>query len=99
MSSPPPEKGSSPTADEVAAGEAEAPSGNGGKPAEAVEETGEGRALPASEEIASSIAPVVGPDDERIFTDSGIEIEPLYEEGDVAAGLPERLGEPGAYPF
>jgi methylmalonyl-CoA mutase, N-terminal domain len=45
------------------------------------------------------IAPVVGPDDERVFTDSGIEIEPTYEEGDVAPGLPDRLGEPGDYPF
>ena len=41
---------------------------------------------------------VVGPDDPRIFTDSGIEIEPLYEDGDVEPGLPERLGEPGSYP-
>ena len=41
----------------------------------------------------------VGPDDERIFTDSGIEIDRLYDEGDVAPGLEERLGEPGAPPF
>ncbi len=41
----------------------------------------------------------MGPDDPRVFTDSGIEIEPLYEETDVEAGLPERLGEPGSYPF
>src|SRR6478735_6315240 len=46
-----------------------------------------------------SIAPVVGPDDERIFTDSGIEIDPLYDESDVAPGLEERLGEPGQPPF
>ncbi len=46
-----------------------------------------------------SIAPVVGPDDERVFTDSGIEIDPLYTEGDVAPGLKERLGAPGAPPF
>ncbi len=45
------------------------------------------------------IAPLVGPDDERVITDSGIEIEALYEEGDVAPGLQERLGEPGSYPF
>jgi methylmalonyl-CoA mutase, N-terminal domain len=45
------------------------------------------------------IAPVVGPDDERVFTDSGIEIEKLYDASDVADGLPERLGEPGSYPF
>ncbi len=46
-----------------------------------------------------TIAPVVGPDDPRVFTDSGIEIEPLYAEDDVAAGLSDRLGEPGSYPF
>ena len=45
------------------------------------------------------IAPLVGPDDERRFTDSGIEIDGLYDAGDVAPGLEERLGEPGAYPF
>src|SRR4051795_13587082 len=53
----------------------------------------------ATDEVPRTIAPVVGPDDERIFTDSGIEIEALYEEGDVAPGLAERLGEPGAPPF
>ncbi len=45
------------------------------------------------------IAPITGPDDERIFTDSGIEIDKLYDPGDVAEGLEERLGEPGEYPF
>ncbi len=48
---------------------------------------------------ARYIAPLVGPDDERIFTDSGIEIESVYEEGDVAPDLEQRLGEPGDYPF
>jgi methylmalonyl-CoA mutase, N-terminal domain len=45
------------------------------------------------------IAPAVGPDDEPRFTDSGIEVERVYEAGDVAPGLDERLGEPGSYPF
>jgi methylmalonyl-CoA mutase, N-terminal domain len=45
------------------------------------------------------IGPLVGPDDERVFTDSGIEINRLYDETDVADGLAERLGEPGEYPF
>jgi methylmalonyl-CoA mutase N-terminal domain/subunit len=53
----------------------------------------------ATEDAHRTIAPIVGPDDERVFTDSGIEIEALYEEGDVAPGLAERLGEPGAPPF
>ncbi len=38
------------------------------------------------EEAARTIAPLVGPDDERIFTDSGIEIDRLYDEDDVAPG-------------
>jgi methylmalonyl-CoA mutase N-terminal domain/subunit len=44
-----------------------------------------------------SVAPIVGADDPRHFTDSGIEIEPLYGESD----LPEQLdlGEPGAFPY
>ena len=45
------------------------------------------------------IAPLVGPDDERVFTDSGIEIDRLYDADDVAPGLEERLGEPGEHPF
>jgi len=46
-----------------------------------------------------TIAPIVGPDDPRRFTDSGIEVKRLYTEEDVASGLPDRLGEPGEYPF
>src|SRR5436190_16065784 len=45
------------------------------------------------------IAPIVGPDDPRRFTDSGIEVERVYTDDDVAPGLEERLGEPGEYPF
>ncbi len=46
-----------------------------------------------------TIAPIVGPDDPRRFTDSGIEVKPLYSPQDVADELPQRLGEPGEYPF
>jgi methylmalonyl-CoA mutase, N-terminal domain len=46
-----------------------------------------------------TIAPIVGPDDPRRFTDSGIEVKPLYAEDDVDQGLAERLGEPGQYPY
>jgi methylmalonyl-CoA mutase N-terminal domain/subunit len=46
-----------------------------------------------------SIAPIVGPDDPRRFTDSGIEIRPLYSEDDLPENLPEKLGKPGDYPF
>jgi methylmalonyl-CoA mutase N-terminal domain/subunit len=46
-----------------------------------------------------SIAPIVGPDDPRRFTDSGIEIRHVYGPDDVKPGIEERLGEPGGYPF
>ncbi len=46
-----------------------------------------------------AIAPIVGPDDPRRFTDSGIEIKPLYTEADLPDDLHERLGEPGGYPY
>jgi methylmalonyl-CoA mutase N-terminal domain/subunit len=46
-----------------------------------------------------TIAPIVGPDDPRRFTDSGIEVQPLYDEHDLPADLPEQLGEPGEYPY
>jgi methylmalonyl-CoA mutase N-terminal domain/subunit len=46
-----------------------------------------------------TVAPIVGPDDPRRFTDSGIEIQPSYAQADVADGLAERLGLPGEYPY
>src|SRR5437588_4070647 len=46
-----------------------------------------------------TIAPIVGPDDPRRFTDSGIEIKPLYTEEDLPEDLAERLGEAGSYPY
>lgn len=50
---------------------------------------------PAEERL--TVAPIVGPDDPRRFTDSGIEIKPLYGPADVPAGL--ELGEPGEFPY
>jgi methylmalonyl-CoA mutase N-terminal domain/subunit len=44
-----------------------------------------------------TVAPVVGPEDPRRFTDSGIEIQSLYTEDDLADRL--QLGSPGEYPF
>jgi methylmalonyl-CoA mutase N-terminal domain/subunit len=44
-----------------------------------------------------SVAPVVGPDDPRRYTDSGIEIQPLYSEADLPEDL--DLGQPGEFPF
>jgi len=46
-----------------------------------------------------SVAPIVGPDDPRRFTDSGIEVKPLYTTADLPDDLDGRLGEPGDYPF
>ncbi|MBA3327727.1 MAG: methylmalonyl-CoA mutase [Solirubrobacterales bacterium] len=44
-----------------------------------------------------TVAPIVGPDDPRRFTDSGIEIQPRYTESDLPDDL--DLGEPGAFPY
>jgi methylmalonyl-CoA mutase, N-terminal domain len=44
-----------------------------------------------------TVAPIVGPDDPRRFTDSGIEVSELYTEADVPADL--DLGEPGEFPY
>jgi methylmalonyl-CoA mutase N-terminal domain/subunit len=57
------------------------------------------QAQAVDEDLHRYVAPVVGPGDERVFTDSGIEVERLYDEDDVGPGLEERLGEPGSYPF
>jgi len=42
-----------------------------------------------------AIAPIVGPDDPRRFTDSGIEIDRVYRRDDGAPPLED----PGSYPF
>src|SRR4051812_38225998 len=46
-----------------------------------------------------SVAPVVGADDPRRFTDSGIEVQPAYTAADIVGDLEARLGEPGKFPF
>ncbi|MCW3063548.1 MAG: methylmalonyl-CoA mutase, large subunit [Solirubrobacterales bacterium] len=53
--------------------------------------------MATEEEELVSIAPIVGPDDPRRFTDSGIEIKPLYDEDDLPDPL--ELGEPGEFPY
>src|SRR4051794_2407727 len=50
---------------------------------------------PAEERL--TVAPIVGPDDPRRFTDSGIEIKALYTADDVPDKL--DLGEPGDFPY
>ncbi len=44
-----------------------------------------------------TVAPIVGPDDPRRFTDSGIELAELYTEADLPEQL--ELGEPGDFPY
>ncbi|HTW43683.1 MAG TPA: methylmalonyl-CoA mutase family protein [Solirubrobacteraceae bacterium] len=44
-----------------------------------------------------TVAPIIGPDDPRRFTDSGIEVAELYTDADVPAEL--ELGEPGEFPY
>src|SRR5215218_4061837 len=78
-------------------GEAKA-EGTNGASAEGAPATDEQLAK-AEEDLHRYIAPVVGPDDERVITDSGIEIKRLYTDEDVKPGLEERLGEPGSYPY
>lgn len=50
---------------------------------------------PAEERL--TVAPIVGPDDPRRFTDSGIEIKALYTAEDVPGDL--ELGQPGEFPY
>ncbi len=56
-----------------------------------------GRDLAGDEQERLTVAPIVGPEDPRRFTDSGIEISELYTDAD----LPEELdlGEPGEFPY
>src|SRR3954449_11928770 len=46
-----------------------------------------------------TVAPIVGPDDPRRFTDSGIEVQALYTDADLPGDLPARLGAPGEAPY
>jgi methylmalonyl-CoA mutase, N-terminal domain len=62
-------------------------------------EASDQQAEKVQEDLHRYIAPAVGPDDERRFTDSGIEVERLYGPEDVAPELEERLSTPGEYPF
>ena len=48
-------------------------------------------------EQSLSVAPIVGPDDPRRFTDSGIELRERYTADDLPAEL--ELGEPGSFPY
>ncbi len=67
------------------------------KPASGASDGDQARAV--DDDLHRYIAPVVGPDDPRRFTDSGIDVSGLYTEADVADGLEDRLGKPGEYPY
>ena len=53
----------------------------------AAEPTSREQEQAVDEDLHRYVAPLVGPDDERVFTDSGIEIDRRYDVDDVAAGL------------
>jgi methylmalonyl-CoA mutase, N-terminal domain len=71
--------------------------GASGRAAEGTSENGERDGAAAERAEKLTIAPIVGPDDPRRFTDSGIEIKALYTEDDVPSEL--ELGTPGDYPY
>jgi methylmalonyl-CoA mutase N-terminal domain/subunit len=54
-------------------------------------------AIDDKESTDLSVAPVVGPDDARRFTDSGIEVETVYGPDDLPPDL--DLGRPGEFPY
>jgi methylmalonyl-CoA mutase N-terminal domain/subunit len=68
------------------------------KPSKPAESDPEAEAA-VGEDLNRFVAPVVGPDDEHRYTDSGIDVQRVYDEDAVAPGLPERLGEPGEFPY
>jgi methylmalonyl-CoA mutase, N-terminal domain len=61
--------------------------------------TGDEGEAALDEDLHHFVAPVVGPDDEHRYTDSGIDVKRVYDADDVAPGLDERLGEPGEFPY
>ena len=61
--------------------------------------TGDEGEAALDEDLHRFVAPVVGPDDEHRYTDSGIDVKRVYDADDFAPGLDERLGEPGEFPY
>ena len=51
------------------------------------------------EQESQAIAPVLGPDDPRRYTDSGIEVKTTYTEADIPARATEQLGAAGEFPY
>jgi hypothetical protein len=68
-----------------------------GEQAHAHRHSGPAYPCPMATEERLTVAPIVGPDDPRHFTDSGIEVKRVYAEDDLPADL--RLGEPGEFPY
>jgi methylmalonyl-CoA mutase, N-terminal domain len=46
-----------------------------------------------------SVAPIIGPDAPRRFTDSGIDVKPTYTDLDLRQGLAGHPDEPGLFPY
>jgi methylmalonyl-CoA mutase, N-terminal domain len=69
------------------------------RPAGAAEGEPESAERAVDEDLHRFVAPVLGPDDEHRYTDSGIDVRRVYDADDVAPGLDERLGEPGEFPY
>ena len=55
---------------------------------------------PGTDEVGErlTVAPIVGPDDPRRFTDSGIEVKPLYTEDDLPDGAASSAS-PASFPY
>lgn len=60
---------------------------------------GPDQAIPAADSAVQSIAPITGPDDPRRFTDSGIEIKPVYTGEDLRQSVVGQPDEPGCFPY
>jgi methylmalonyl-CoA mutase, N-terminal domain len=69
------------------------------QPEQAAQDGSRAQEKAAEQDLHRFVAPVTGPDEQHRYTDSGIDIKRVYDDDDVAPGLPERLGEPGEFPY
>jgi methylmalonyl-CoA mutase, N-terminal domain len=69
------------------------------QPEQAAQDGSRAQEKAAEQDLHRFVAPVTGPDEQHRYTDSGIDVKRVYDDDDVAPGLPERLGEPGEFPY
>jgi methylmalonyl-CoA mutase, N-terminal domain len=69
------------------------------QPEQAAQDSSRAQEKAAEQDLHRFVAPVTGPDEQHRYTDSGIDVKRVYDDDDVAPGLPERLGEPGEFPY